>query len=303
MLPICSEKLCQFLSKARFPSILFLGIIYLSYVLLGGLVFWKLEGWYVLKQIETLKDERTQLLVKYPCVGQSGLRELAQMIKSASIVGLSPDSNNITDGFWKYTSSSVFAATVVTTIGYGNIIPLTAAGQIFCVFFALFGIPLNVVILNRVGKYMLAIEKTFCNFLAKKFERAKCVQIFFHSISFVLSAFMYFVMPMILFKEYEGWSYSEAIYYCFITLSTIGFGDYVADYNSAINYPEWYGGLIAAWIFFGLAWLALLINHGIDLLESFNAHFRTKHSKEEHEQTQVEDITEQTKKQAAVEAT
>jgi len=33
---------------------------------------------------------------------------------------------------------------------------------------------------------------------------------------------------MLLFKEYEGWSYAEAIYYCFITLSTIGFGDYVA---------------------------------------------------------------------------
>lgn len=56
----------------------------------------------------------------------------------------------------------------------------------------------------------------------------KCVRISIHSISFVSSALLYFMLPMLLFKAYEGWSYAEAIYYCFITLSTIGFGDYVA---------------------------------------------------------------------------
>ncbi|XP_056333023.1 potassium channel subfamily K member 17 [Danio aesculapii] len=274
MLSMFSGKLCQFLSVTRLPSILFLGVFYVAYVLVGGLVFWKLEGWYVLQQIALLKEKRLELLEKYPCLGQNGLSELAQMIKSASLSGLSPDSNDTADGLWKFTSSSVFAATVVTTIGYGNIVPLTTAGQIFCVMFALFGIPLNVVVLNRVGKYMLAIERHFCNFLEKKIDRGKCVRISIHSISFVSSAFLYLVVPMLLFKEYEGWSYAEAIYYCFITLSTIGFGDYVADHNPAINYPEWYSCLMAVWIFFGLAWLALLVNHSIDLLESLNAYLR-----------------------------
>lgn len=52
--------------------------------------------------------------------------------------------------------------------GYGNITPYTIPGQIFCVFFAIFGIPLNMVVLNQVGKYMLALERSFCTFLAKK---------------------------------------------------------------------------------------------------------------------------------------
>ncbi|XP_056111777.1 potassium channel subfamily K member 17 [Rhinichthys klamathensis goyatoka] len=299
MFPVFSGKLCQFLSLTRLPSILFLGVFYVAYVLVGGLVFWKLEGWYVLQQIDLLKEKRIKLLEKYPCVGQNGLRELAEMIKAASVSGLSPDSNDTADGFWKFTSSSVFAATVVTTIGYGNIIPLTTAGQIFCVLFALFGIPLNVVILNRVGKYMLAIERNFCNFLEKKIDRGKCVRISIHSISFVSSALLYFLLPMLLFKEYEGWSYAEAIYYCFITLSTIGFGDYVADHNPAIIYPEWYSCMMAAWIFFGLAWLALLINHSIDLLETVNAYLRGRKDA----QNQVEEPKEQPEKGLKVEET
>ncbi|TRY54214.1 hypothetical protein DNTS_030477 [Danionella cerebrum] len=262
-----SGKLCRFLSTTHLPSMLFLGIMYLAYVLIGGLIFWKLEGWYVLQQIDILKDKRIKLLEKYPCLGQTGLHELAQLIKSASLSGLSPDSNDTADGFWKFTSSSVFAATVVTTIGYGNIIPLTTAGQIFCVMFALFGIPLNVVVLNR-----------------------KCMRISIHSFSFVCSAFLYFVVPMLLFKQYEGWSYSEAIYYCFISLSTIGFGDYVADSNPATNYPEWYSCLLAVWIFFGLAWLALLINHTIDLLESLNVYFKGRQN------TPIEESQEKTEK-------
>lgn len=40
-----------------------------------------------------------------------------QVIQDASRVGLSLRSNYTADTFWKFTSSAVFAATVVTTIG------------------------------------------------------------------------------------------------------------------------------------------------------------------------------------------
>jgi len=45
------------------------------------------------------------------------------------------------------------------------------------------------------------------------------------------------------------------------------------DSNPDQPYPEWYSFLMASWIFFGLAWLALVINHSIDILERLNGAF------------------------------
>uniref|UniRef100_W5LFX5 Potassium channel, subfamily K, member 17 n=1 Tax=Astyanax mexicanus TaxID=7994 RepID=W5LFX5_ASTMX len=273
MVSIHTGKFFTRLNLIRFLSLLLLGTVYLSYVLIGGVVFWKLEGEQVESQITILKEKRNTLFQVYPCLSQQGLEELAE-IQAATKNGLSLKGNHTTGGFFKYTSSAVFAATVVTTI-YGNMSPSTTPGQIFCVIFAIFGIPLNMVVLNRVGKYMLAIERKFCNFIATKTNCQKFMRVSIHFLFFLISSVLYFMVPMLLFKQYEGWTYAQAIYYCFITLSTIGFGDYVA-YNPDKEYPDWYGCIMGVWIFFGLAWLALVINHSIDLLEGFNTYIKSE---------------------------
>ncbi|KAJ8401237.1 hypothetical protein AAFF_G00388190 [Aldrovandia affinis] len=257
---------------ARFPSILLLGLVYVVYVLTGGVVFWKLEGGVVEDELRDLREELARLKKDVPCLNEDNIVDVAEVLQKASKSGMSLIGNYTTDGFWKFTSSAVFAATVVTTIGYGNISPNTTAGQIFCVFFAIVGIPLNVVVLNRIGKYMLAIARTTCDFLEKKTKQKKFFRVLIHMFSFVTGVTVFFVVPMEVFKTYEGWTHSQAIYYCFITLSTIGFGDYVADDNPEQTYPDWYAPLLGVWIFFGLAWLALLINHGSEILENLNSH-------------------------------
>ncbi|XP_070776913.1 potassium channel subfamily K member 17 [Enoplosus armatus] len=274
----------EMLNLARVPSILMLGVVYVAYVLIGGVVFWKLEGDLGQKDISLLLTSKKKLLRTYACLNQDGLEEVAQVVHDASKVGLSLKGNYTTDGFWKFTSSAVFAATVVTTIGYGNISPSTTAGQIFCVFFAVVGIPLNMVVLNRVGKYMLAIERNISDFLEGKTGRRRCTRFFVHLVSYLSGTVLFFVVPMIVFQQHEGWTYAQAIYYCFITLSTIGFGDFVADSNPDKAYPEWYSILMASWIFFGLAWLALLVNHSIDILERLNNHFKQRFSGQRQEE-------------------
>uniref|UniRef100_A0A3B3I6A2 Potassium channel, subfamily K, member 17 n=2 Tax=Oryzias latipes TaxID=8090 RepID=A0A3B3I6A2_ORYLA len=243
------------------PSILLLGMVYVAYVLIGGVIFWKLEGDLGKKDISNILLNKQKLFSTYTCLNHQGLVDVAQ--------GLSLKSNTTTDGFWQFTSSAVFAATVVTTI-YGNMSPSTSAGQIFCVFFALFGIPLNLVVLNKVGKYMLSLERNISDFLQRT-----CTRFFIHLFSYICGTVFFFIVPMTVFQLFEGWTYSQAIYYCFITLSTIGFGDFVAN-NPDTDYPNWYSVFMASWIFFGMAWLALLINHSIDILERLNALWKQK---------------------------
>lgn len=50
--------------------------------------------------------------------------------------------------FWALSS---LICTLSCPAGYGNLAPSTEAGQVFCVFYALMGIPLNVVFLNHLG--------------------------------------------------------------------------------------------------------------------------------------------------------
>uniref|UniRef100_A0A3P8RXK6 Potassium channel, subfamily K, member 17 n=1 Tax=Amphiprion percula TaxID=161767 RepID=A0A3P8RXK6_AMPPE len=252
----------EMFNLARVPSILMLGVVYVAYVLIGGVVFWKLEGELGEKDIGALLMNKKKLLTTYPCLNQQGLETVAQVRKlsKGNLVLGEPEI------FFKQVPGFCFA-------GYGNMSPSSTAGQIFCVFFALFGIPLNMVVLNRVGKYMLAIERNISLFLE---EKTGCMRFFVHLVSYLCGSVLFFVVPMIVFQQHEGWTHAQAIYYCFITLSTIGFGDFVADNNPDKKYPDWYSILMAMWIFFGLAWLALVINHSIDILERLNAHFKER---------------------------
>lgn len=64
---------------ARVPSILMLGVVYVTYVLIGGVVFWKLEGELGQKDISLLLSNKKMLLTTYTCLNQEGLEAVAQV--------------------------------------------------------------------------------------------------------------------------------------------------------------------------------------------------------------------------------
>jgi hypothetical protein len=56
-----------------------------------------------------------------------------------------------------YIQSVFFTTTILTTIGYGNISPVTFQGHLFCIFFAIIGIPFTLSILADLGQILATI--------------------------------------------------------------------------------------------------------------------------------------------------
>nr|XP_032646074.1 potassium channel subfamily K member 5 isoform X2 [Chelonoidis abingdonii] len=63
----------------------------------------------------------------------------------------------------------------------------------------------------------------------------------------------------------EGWDYIEGLYFSFITITTIGFGDFVAGVNPDVNYHVLYRYFVELWIYLGLAWLSLFVNWKVSM--------------------------------------
>ncbi|XP_074945236.1 potassium channel subfamily K member 17 isoform X2 [Phalacrocorax aristotelis] len=192
----------------------------------------------------------------------------SQGIVQAYKSGITLQGNTTSLGRWNFSGSFFFSISAITTIGYGNLSPSTVAGRIFCILFALFGIPLNLVLLNEIGQLMLLGTQHCAHRLEEVFHGQKKASLLIKTCALVTGLLLFLLLPPLLFSNKEGWSYEEGFYYSFITLSTIGFGDYVIGMNPDRTYPGWYKNVISLWILFGMAWLALVIKFCISFLES-----------------------------------
>ncbi|XP_039193036.1 potassium channel subfamily K member 16 [Crotalus tigris] len=241
---------------------------YLFYLLLGATVFQLLEKQAEAQSRDQFQMKKLMFLQNYTCLDRQALEQFVQVIMEAWEKGVNPEGNSNNPSNWDFSNSFFFAGTVVTTIGYGNLAPSTVAGQVFCVFYALFGVPLNLAFLNRLGKglstYLIDLDRW-----VHKSGRAQVVQTLTMVLFLMAGTLLFLVFPPMIFSYVEGWSYGEGFYFTFITLSTIGFGDYVVGTDPSKHYISVYRSLAAIWIVFGLVWLALIFNLGADVMEKF----------------------------------
>ncbi len=117
-------------------------------------------------------------------------------------------------------------------LGYGNIVPSTDGGKLFCIIYALFGIPLVITLLVEIGTIFRLLTLKHLIFIVEKLNLERKCNIKKRMIGtlmmLIAGFFLFIVAPSILYMHIEGWEYMDAVYYSFVTLSTIGFGDFVA---------------------------------------------------------------------------
>ncbi|XP_074598283.1 two pore potassium channel protein sup-9-like [Brevipalpus obovatus] len=225
------------------------------YLLLGATFFDVFESEHEVDQRRALESIESMLKRKYNMSEQDFKIMTTVVIKSV------PHKAGVQ---WKFAGAFYFATTVLTTIGYGHSTPATVGGKAFCMFYALGGIPLGLVVFQCIGERL----NTFVAYSLKCCK--KCFRMKKHEVSEThLVMFVLFLSILVMttgaavFSEWERWSYFDAFYYCFITLTTIGFGDYVAlQKESALQSEPEYVVFSLLFILFGLS----VVSGGINLL-------------------------------------
>ncbi|XP_018560904.1 open rectifier potassium channel protein 1 [Anoplophora glabripennis] len=167
---------------------------------------------------------------------------------------------------WDFYNSLFFVITVVSTIGYGNLAPTTTFTRIFMIFYALIGIPMNGIVMVTLGEYFgKSFKKLYHRWKNAKIERSSAkLGLIGQIILYSVPGFTFFIfLPSTIMSVFEGWTYDEAVYYCFVSLTTIGFGDLIAGTNNSDDFSTeahiLYKIFLLVWVIGGLGYVVMVL--------------------------------------------
>uniref|UniRef100_A0A0N5A459 Potassium channel subfamily K member 1 n=1 Tax=Parastrongyloides trichosuri TaxID=131310 RepID=A0A0N5A459_PARTI len=133
---------------------------------------------------------------------------------------------------WTLESSILFAFTILTTIGYGNLAPTSKESQIFTMIYGAIGIPLFLITIADLGRFFKTaiffilqvvfkreIKKTDDQRLLREIGEVILVALLFLGFIATGSA----ILPL----WESDLSYFQSVYFSYMSLTTIGLGDIV----------------------------------------------------------------------------
>ncbi|VDO03268.1 unnamed protein product [Rodentolepis nana] len=225
----------------------------LTYLVIGAAVFDALESEEEIKQKKILEEQEILWRRRYN-ISEEDFDKITQLGIQRKPYKAGTQ--------WKFTGAFYFATTVITTIGYGHCTPKTKAGKIFCMVYALPGIPLCLVMFQSIGErintLITRLLRRLISLLRCKNQTVSQSHLIFVSANVVT---IVVTAGAAVFAEYENWPYLDALYYCFITLTTIGFGDIVAlQREDSLAKQPYYVAFSLVFILFGLTVVSSVMN-------------------------------------------
>lgn len=241
-----------------------LAAVYSAYLLLGAWIFSAIELPYEQKLRRELVAARDEFLRNNTCVSDTRLEELLARALEASNYGVSVLRNDNTHN-WDFVSSLFFTSTVLTTTGYGHTVPLSDGGKAFCILFSSVGIPVTLFLLSvAVQRLLVLVTRRPLAYLHRRWAVSRSKLSLWHAACLALLTVLLFVLvPAWIFSHLEkDWSFLDSLYFCFISLTTVGLGDYVpGETHSRENnpHPHLYRLAITGYLLLGLVCVLVLM--------------------------------------------
>ncbi|RXM27503.1 Potassium channel subfamily K member 6 [Acipenser ruthenus] len=236
-------------------------VFYLTYLFLGALIFSSIERPEEIRLKDELRVLKTNFLNR-SCVNSSSLETFLEHVLTANKYGVSILKNASVNTNWDFASSLFFASTLITTVGYGHTTPLSDGGKAFSIVFALLGVPFTMLVLTASVQRLMHLFTYWpmgvCQMKAGWSSRTASKVQFVLLLGVVVVCF--FVVPAAIFSAIEQtWTFLDSFYFCFISLCTIGLGDYVPGEQSGQTLRPLYKITVMVYLFVGLMAMLLVL--------------------------------------------
>ncbi|CAJ0574078.1 unnamed protein product, partial [Mesorhabditis spiculigera] len=230
-------------------------IVFLTvYTLIGGFVFLHFEAEYE----EFLK--RNETMAKAHCIKEILLRyrhqvrvlreaDFAQEIAHRCLMEIGNDPRHE----WSYKTAALYGFGILTTLGYGKIEPRTTNGRIFAVIYGFLGIPITVILLTNIGRYLESLAMKIRNMCTRSKDESN--DTITTSTLFVIVV-IYLTVGALLIPLLNGkFDFFNGIYFAFICLTAIEYGDLVPRNN-------YYVPIVLVYVSIGLAISTIALDIG-----------------------------------------
>ncbi|MBN3307480.1 potassium channel subfamily K member 6 [Amia ocellicauda] len=266
-------------------------LFYVTFLFLGALIFSAIERpeeTRLRSELRALKEH----FLNQSCVNETSLEIFLEKVLKANKYGVSVLQNSSLKTNWDFASSLFFASTLVTTVGYGHTTPLSDGGKAFSIVFALLGVPFTMLVLTAsVQRLMHQLTYRTVAMCQRKpgLEQRTAATVHF-IVMLALSMVIFFVIPAVIFTAIEEtWSYLDSFYFCFISLCTIGLGDYVPGEQPDQKLRSFYKIAVMVYLFLGLMGMFLLLRtfHKLADLYGLTSFFHLPHCEEDEDEEPI----------------